>query len=336
MCILEEIQSLLEKNAIERVPRDQEGLGFYSTFFIVPKKDGGLRPILNLRKLNSYLDVPHFKMETLRSIVCALEQNDWALSLDLKDAYLHVAVQQQYRQYLRFCVHGHHYQFRAMPFGLAVAPRIFAKLMSAVGSHLRSRQIHVYMYLDDWLIKHQNLELLINHRREVLATVESLGLIVNHSKSQLEPKQIIQYLGSVFNLQKGILYPSQERCVKLMEEIKSIIAQSHQPAQRFLRLLGLMTSCIDLTPWARLHMRPIQYYVLSFWRPHKDNLLQLIPIKELLVQHLNWWLNLNNLSEGVPLYLPQSVTLWTDASKTGWGAHMEMHQISGIWNAQER
>jgi hypothetical protein len=41
--ILEEVNKLLGKGAIELVPPGQEGQGFYSTFFIVPKKDGGLR-----------------------------------------------------------------------------------------------------------------------------------------------------------------------------------------------------------------------------------------------------------------------------------------------------
>jgi hypothetical protein len=48
-------KKLLGKGAIELVPPGQEGQGFYSTFFIVPKKDGGLRPILNLKPLNVHL-----------------------------------------------------------------------------------------------------------------------------------------------------------------------------------------------------------------------------------------------------------------------------------------
>jgi hypothetical protein len=35
-------KELLGKGAIELVPPGQEGQGFYSTFFIVLKKDGGL------------------------------------------------------------------------------------------------------------------------------------------------------------------------------------------------------------------------------------------------------------------------------------------------------
>ena len=47
-----EIQSLLDKNVIVPVPLSQRGQGFYSPFFVVPKKTEGYRPILNLKPLN--------------------------------------------------------------------------------------------------------------------------------------------------------------------------------------------------------------------------------------------------------------------------------------------
>lgn len=37
----QEVQSLLVKEAIERVPLPDRESGFYSRYFIVPKKDGG-------------------------------------------------------------------------------------------------------------------------------------------------------------------------------------------------------------------------------------------------------------------------------------------------------
>ncbi len=48
----QEIKALLKKEAIEYVPHSNRETGFYSRYFIVPKKDGGLRPILDLRVLN--------------------------------------------------------------------------------------------------------------------------------------------------------------------------------------------------------------------------------------------------------------------------------------------
>ncbi len=44
--------SLLAKRAVESVSPAQNESGFYSRYFLVPKKDNGLRPILDLRQLN--------------------------------------------------------------------------------------------------------------------------------------------------------------------------------------------------------------------------------------------------------------------------------------------
>ena len=60
----EEVQSLLLKRVIEEIPLTQLTPGFYSRLFLVPKKTGGMRPVIDLSILNSYLSVPHFKMET--------------------------------------------------------------------------------------------------------------------------------------------------------------------------------------------------------------------------------------------------------------------------------
>ena len=49
------------KNAISRVCQKQEG--FLSHLFMVPKRDGGQRPIINLKKLNFFVQTEHFKME---------------------------------------------------------------------------------------------------------------------------------------------------------------------------------------------------------------------------------------------------------------------------------
>ena len=193
--------------------------GLLQHLFVVPKKDGGLRPILNLRQLNTHLIISHFKMETLRSIMKSLVPGDWAFSVDLTDAYLHLAVHPQYRKYLRFCVQGIHYQFRAMPFGLATAPRLFTKVMSTVGSYLRKQQIYIHMYLDDWLVKHQDRSLLIQHRTMIIDLLQRLGLLINHEKSRLNQTQTLEYLGALVNLKDGIIYPTEIRFLSLQQKI---------------------------------------------------------------------------------------------------------------------
>ena len=40
---------------------------FYSSLFLVPKKDGGMRPVINLKCLNEFVAPQHFKMEGLHT-----------------------------------------------------------------------------------------------------------------------------------------------------------------------------------------------------------------------------------------------------------------------------
>ena len=77
------INSLLEKRAIEIVPNSQIKAGFYSTVFLVEKKTGGYRMVLNLKSLNKFIRTQLFKMETLRSDVHSLDIGDWVFSFDL-------------------------------------------------------------------------------------------------------------------------------------------------------------------------------------------------------------------------------------------------------------
>ncbi len=59
---------MLNKAAIHEIDPMKEPQGFYGNLFFVPKKDGGIRPIINLRNLNQSISAPHFKMEGLHML----------------------------------------------------------------------------------------------------------------------------------------------------------------------------------------------------------------------------------------------------------------------------
>ena len=84
------IQELLRKKAI--VPSDKTDGDFLSNVFLVPKKDGGFRMILNLKQFNKYVEKFHFKMETLQTILHLVSPHSWMTVLDLQDAYLVIPV----------------------------------------------------------------------------------------------------------------------------------------------------------------------------------------------------------------------------------------------------
>ncbi len=66
--------------------------GFFSPYIIVPKKSGGLRPILGLRILNWAFHKPPFKMLTQKCIFGCIRPRDRSAAVDLKDPYFHVSI----------------------------------------------------------------------------------------------------------------------------------------------------------------------------------------------------------------------------------------------------
>ena len=59
----------------------------FSNIFLRPKPDGSFRMILNLKKLNECVEAPHFKMESIKIVLCMIEPGAWMASVDLKDAF---------------------------------------------------------------------------------------------------------------------------------------------------------------------------------------------------------------------------------------------------------
>ena len=107
------IQSLLSKNAIERV-ENVKSLWFYSRLFLVPKPHQMWRPVIDLSGLNTFLLVERFKMEIPESIRASLIPGEWESSIDQSDAYLHVPIHPYSRKYLRFCHKSQVFQFTSL------------------------------------------------------------------------------------------------------------------------------------------------------------------------------------------------------------------------------
>ncbi len=185
----EEIAVLLAKDAIEPVPPAEMRQGFYSPYFIVPKKGGGLRPILDLRLLNRALHRFPFKMLTHRRMIKCIQPRDWFAAIDLKDAYFHVSILPRHRPFLRFAFEGRAWQYRVLPFGLSLSPRVFTKVVEGALAPLREVGVRILNYLDDWLILAQSREQLCDL---VLRHLSQLGLRVNWEKSKLSPAHRIR------------------------------------------------------------------------------------------------------------------------------------------------
>ena len=200
--LLEAIHQPIVKNAVELV-RNQTSLGFFNRLFLVPKPNNKWRPILDLSNLNLFLKAEKFKMETPETIRTSLQQGEWVTSIDFKDAYFHIPIQEQSRKYLRFHVQGQTYQFKALPFGLSTAPLEFTVIAKEVKLMASHKGIRIHQYLDDWLVRATSHQACLQHTQSLVRICQKLGWLVNLEKSELVPKQIFDFVGYQFDLRAG-------------------------------------------------------------------------------------------------------------------------------------
>ena len=327
---------MASKRAIELVI-NSESPGYYSNIFLVPKKNGKWRPVIDLSSLNKYIRCPTFKMETTRAVARALQVGEWTTSIDLQDAYFHVPIHATARKYLRFHYEGRTWQFRALPFGLNTAPLVYTRLMSVVTGELRENQgVVVHSYLDDWLIRSRTSRGALQSTEKVVKLCKTLGLTINTDKSDLVPRQLFQFLGIAFDLKRAWMTPS-ERNIIASKQAMSVLRDSPNPtAAMFLRVIGHAVSLMEQVRLGRLHLRPIQWCLNKSWKMGVQPLSVVVHLDEPARQALNWWLHDNAVTSGVPLHNAKPTHhLYTDASADGWGAYMGHHTVTAKWAAHQ-
>ena len=130
-----EVGKLLKKGVFR--PSEREDGDHFSSLFTREKKDGTYRTILNLKSLNQDCDTAHFKMESLKQALYMVRRGSYLASIDIKDAFYSVPINEGHRKYLKFSWDGNIFQFCAMPNGYCDAMRVFTKILKPVFATLR-------------------------------------------------------------------------------------------------------------------------------------------------------------------------------------------------------
>jgi hypothetical protein len=327
-----EVRSLLQKRAIEEC----SGRGFYSRIFTIPKKTGDLRPVLNLRPLNKFLTAPKFKMETLTNICRMLRPGDWMTSIDLSDAFLHVAVHPTSRKYLRFRWGAALYQFRTLPFGLSLSPFVFTKIVRPILKWAREKGIRISAYLDDILIAARTKEEAKEHTRLVREQLEKLGFLIKDAKSTLDPTQRIDHLGFRIDTAKMTLSVPRPKVRDLRREAEKMIKAGTIQLRRLAAFIGKAIAMTVAVFPARLRTRNL-IQVQNAALAKKCKWTDPVTLNSAALENLNWWRS--HLSDwNGQGFLPQrtDVDVYTDASEDAWGMVIESKEMSRTWNASEQ
>ena len=98
--LLQMVNQLVQKKCVRKMSPTEQG--FFSRVFLVPKRSGGWRLVIDLSVLNGFLSEVSFEMDTLAKVKAATQQGMWATSLDLSDAYHHIPIQEEHQDYTVF------------------------------------------------------------------------------------------------------------------------------------------------------------------------------------------------------------------------------------------
>ena len=336
----EEVEKLIQKGAVspvESIPGE-----FISQLFVVPKSDGGLRPVINLKALNRFIKDEHFKMERFHMIRNLVKQGDWMVKVDLKDAYFLIPVHQAHQKFLRFQWKGQTYQFHCLPFGLSCAPRVFTKVMKPVVAFLRERDMRLIIYLDDILMLGVDPASLNTQLCLLQELFQALGLVINREKSQLRPTQEITFLGFQISTKSMSISLPAEKLRKIAQDAKKLLERSTVSVRELAAFVGKTTAAreaIRVAPLFHRHLQALMNSVISHLpmeETHKGY-SQLVELSEGAKKELTWWNQEAVKWNSAPIIPPApDLIIETDASLTGWGACCKGVRSGGLWSREEQ
>ena len=161
--------------------------------------------------------------------------------------------------------------------------------------------------------------------------------MINEKKSDLVPSQSAKYLGMTIDTGAGKVFPSLARVEKFLTVAERFCSMQSPPAQLWQVILCHLASLERLVPHGRLRMRSLQWHLKTHWSPESDPPSLPVALPEEARRDLSWWMVKDHLLMGVRFGAPApDLHLYSDASSSGWGAHLLDQNVSGVWSAQEK
>lgn len=184
------ISEMLEQGVIK-----ESNSPWNSPLFLVPKKDGSYRPVIDFRRVNTATVDDHFPLPVLRDLLMCLGRgNKVFTSLDLVSGYWQLPMAPESREITAFSTPHGHFEWTRMPFGLKGAPLTFQRTMNSIFGDLLGNS--VYVYLDDIIIASKDVHAHMETLKAVLHRLQEVGLKLKITKCEfLKPR--IKFLGHV-------------------------------------------------------------------------------------------------------------------------------------------
>lgn len=221
-----EVDRMLDLGMIE-----ESNSGWSSPVTVVTKSNGKSRLCLDARQLNAVTTKDAYPMPLIESIVSRLNETYFISSVDLKDAFWQIELDEASKEKTAFTVPGRPlYHFVRMPFGLCNAAQSMCRLMDLViPSVLRDC---VFVYIDDLLVVSPDFETHLHRLKQVAESLRKANLTINVDKSKFAMKTI-KYLGHVVGNGEIKADPERVQCI-----VDFPIPTTVKQVRRFLGMAG--------------------------------------------------------------------------------------------------
>ena len=271
------INQLLADNCIGELSGPSKQ-GWVSNFFLVPKKlSSSFHIILDLSLLNRFILYKKFKMTHIHRILDLISPNMWATSVDLHDAYHSFFVCREFWKYLVFAWQDgkktHWFFWKSLPQGLTSSPRLFTKTVQAILAYLHTLLITICSFIDDSLVLNQDPILLIDHTSKVIERFEKCGFKINYKKSQLQPTQIIEFLGFIIDTVKFVIKLTHDKCHQIFDMVNLILhnKQKSMSIRHLAKMIGKIVATFPASNHAPLHYRHLERHKIQALRISQGN-----------------------------------------------------------------
>lgn len=308
------LEDALKKGYVERGP-----VTMIHPIFAVPKASGGWRVVIDLRRLNKFLLAPHFKLPSVEEAATIATKGSFATKVDLTDAFHHLEYQEEAKRWSGFSWRGRTYRYAVLAFGNRSSPWWLSRVLNPAIRALRMQGVQMICYVDDMLIIAPSEEQARKDTLRVVAFLTDLGWNINFAKSELTPRNSIEFLGYTldFTGHPAIGIPLKKKKA-ISHELSRAARASTIRAKCLARVIGVAISIskalIQTQMLLRGATRDLQQGITrAGWRG-------LIDISPSTRSDLATLANLIRTSRPRPINPPVEIEVRTDASLTGLGA----------------
>ncbi|KAG0441246.1 Retrovirus-related Pol polyprotein from transposon opus [Dictyocoela muelleri] len=165
---------------------------FISPAFIIRKKNGKIRLVVDYRYLNSITKKTNQFVPKISEILSCLKCAKYFSQIDLNQGYCQIHVNKDDIPKKGFIILNRTFVFNKMPFGPCNAPSTFQLAMNEILKNIKN----VFIYMDDILLYSETYETHIDLINETLLQLIKSGVSINFEKSTFAAESV-NYLGHV-------------------------------------------------------------------------------------------------------------------------------------------